>query len=158
MSTHDTYKYQIEVQRGKIMAGKGKIDNLVKAEDLTTDELRNRAKKAGKASGKARRDKREQKQIILDVLSMPLKEGSVEEITSLVAAKGANLSINQAIVIAQVQKALKGDTKAAEYLRDTAGQKPTDKVQLNAGVNIDDTINRIDTYLKGREKHETGIS
>ena len=64
------------------MARKGNIDNLVKAEDLTSDELRNRAKKGGKASGKARRDKRDQKQIILEVLSMPLEEGSVEKITS----------------------------------------------------------------------------
>ena len=140
------------------MARKGNIDNLVKAEDLTSDELRNRAKKGGKASGKARRDKREQKQIILEVLSMPLEEGSVEKITSLAAAEGANLSINQAIVIQQVKKALNGDTKAAEYLRDTAGQKPSDKVQLDAGVNIDDTINRIDSYLKGRAKHEERIS
>lgn len=140
------------------MAGKGNVDNLVKAEDLTSDELRNRAKKGGKASGKARRDKRDQKQIILEVLSMPLEDGSVEKITSLAAAEGANLSINQAIVIQQVKKALNGDTKAAEYLRDTAGQKPSDKVQLETGVNIDDTINRIESYLKGRAKHEEGIS
>ena len=140
------------------MAGKGKIENLIKAEDLTSDELRNRAKKGGKASGQKRRDKREQKQIILDVLSMPLKEGSVDEITSLATAEGANLSINQAIVIQQVKKALNGDTKAAEYLRDTAGQKPSDKVQLDTGVNIDDTINHIDKYLKGRSKNEKEIS
>ena len=140
------------------MAGKGNVDNLVKAEDLTSDELRNRAKKGGKASGKARRDKRDQKQIILEVMSMPLVDGSVEKITSLAADEGANLSINQAIVIQQVKKALNGDTKAAEYLRDTAGQKPSDKVQLDTGVNIDDTINRIDSYLKGRTKHEEGIS
>lgn len=140
------------------MAGKGNVDNLVKAEDLTSDELRNRAKKGGKASGKARRDKRDQKQIILEVLSMPLEDGNVEKITSLAAAEGANLSINQAIVIQQVKKALNGDTKAAEYLRDTAGQKPSDKVQLDTGVNIDDTIHRIDNYLKGRAKHEEGIS
>ena len=136
------------------MAGKGNIDNLVKAEDLTSDELRDRAKKGGKASGKARKDKREQKQIILDVLSMPISEGNIDDITSLAAAEGANLSINQAIVIQQVKRALKGDTKAAEYLRDTAGQKPSDKVQIDAGVNIDDTINRIDNYLKGRTKNE----
>ena len=140
------------------MAGKGNIKNLVKAEDLTSDELRNRAKKGGKASGKARRDKRDQKQIILDVLSMPLEEGGIEKITSLAAAEGANLSINQAIVVQQVKKALNGDTKAAEYLRDTAGQKPSDKVQLDTGANIDDTINRIDSYLKGRVKNAEGIS
>ena len=140
------------------MAKRGREENLLKADNLTSEELRERAKKGGKASGEARRDKREQKQIILDVLSMPMAEGSVEEITSLAAAEGANLSINQAIIIQQVKKALKGDTKAAEYLRDTAGQKPSDKVQIDASANIDETINRIDSYLKGRKKHEEGIS
>lgn len=140
------------------MAGKGRIENLIKAEDLTSEELRNRAQKGGKASGKARRDKREQKQIILDVLSMPMTDGNIDKIQSFADAEGANLSINQAIVIQQVKRALKGDTKAAEYLRDTAGQKPSDKVQLDTGVSVDDAINRIDTYLKERGKHEDGIS
>ena len=136
------------------MAGKGKIDNLKSLGKRTTEEQRMIAQKGGKASGKARKDKREQKQIIMDVLAMPLEEGSVEQITSLAAAEGANLSINQAIIIQQVKRALKGDTRAAEYLRDTSGQKPSDKVQIDAGVSIDDTIKHIDSYLKGKEKNE----
>jgi len=136
-----------------IMAGKGKIENLLKAEDLTSDQLRNRAQKGGKASGKARRDKREQKQIILEVLSMPLSEGSIEKITSLAAAEGANLSINQAIVISQVKKALGGDTKAAEYLRDTAGQKPTESVKMES-VNIDETVKNVQAYMEGKKRNE----
>ncbi len=132
--------------------------NLIPMNKRTENEQREIAKKGGKASGRSRKDKREQKQIILDVLSMPISEGNIDDITSLAAAEGANLSINQAIVIQQVKRALKGDTKAAEYLRDTAGQKPSDKVQIDAGVNIDDTINRIDNYLKGRKKNEEGIS
>lgn len=136
------------------MAGKGKIDNLKSLGKRTTEEQRMIAQKGGKASVKARKDKREQKQIIMDVLAMPLEDGSVEQITSLAAAEGANLSINQAIVIQQVKRALKGDTRAAEYLRDTSGQKPSDKVQIDAGVSIDDTIKHIDSYLKGKEKNE----
>ena len=136
------------------MAGKGKIDNLKSLGKRTTEEQRMIAQKGGKASGKARKDKREQKQIIMDVLAMPLEDGSVEQITSLAAAEGANLSINQAIIIQQVKRALKGDTRAAEYLRDTSGQKPSDKVQIDAGVSIDDTIKHIDSYLKGKEKNE----
>lgn len=132
--------------------------NLIPMNKRTESEQREIAKKGGKASGRSRRDKREQRDVILDIMSMPLEDGSVEKITSLAAAEGANLSINQAIVIQQVKRALNGDTKAAEYLRDTAGQKPSDKVQLDTGVNIDDTINRIDSYLKGRAKHEEGIS
>ena len=42
----------------------------------------------------------------------------IEEGTTLLEA--ANL--------AQVRRAMKGDTKAAEYIRDTLGEKPTDKI------------------------------
>ncbi len=132
--------------------------NLIPMNKRTESEQREIAKKGGKASGRSRRDKREQRDVILDIMSMPLEEGYMDKIQALAQAKGSNISVNAAIVIEQVKKALEGDTKAAEYLRDTAGWKPSDKVQLDTGVNIDDTINRIDNYLKGRAKHEEGIS
>ena len=40
----------------------------------------------------------------------------------------------EAIAMKQMEKALKGDTKAFEVLRDTAGQKPVEKVEQ---INID---------------------
>lgn len=134
------------------MAGKGKIDNLIKAEDLTSDELRNRARKGGKASGKARRDKREQRDVILDIMSLPLEEGDVENIQALAQAKGKNISVNTAIVLGQVKKAVKGDTKAAEYLRDTAGWKPTESVKVEA-VNVDESVKNVQAYMKGKKQN-----
>lgn len=109
-------------------------ENLLKAENLTSEELRDRARKGGIASGKARREKKAFKETLEILLSMSMENGeevSVEDITSFKGIDGKNISVQEAILIAQVQRAMKGDTKAAEYLRDTIGQKPTDKIETD---------------------------
>jgi len=119
-------------------------DNLLKAEELTSAELRDRAKKGGIASGKARREKKQFRETLEAILFMPMREGrsaSVDEIKNFAAIKGKNISVQEAILLSQVQKAMKGDTRAAEYVRDTIGQKPSDKLDLNADVDMELNIN-----------------
>jgi hypothetical protein len=42
-----------------------------------------------------------------------------------------------AITVALIEKALQGDTKAFEVIRDTIGQKPKENIDLNSGkINI----------------------
>lgn len=112
-------------------------DNLLKAEDLTSEELRKRATKGGIASGKARREKKAMKDTLETLLAMPLKEGTADDldtIKSVAALKGKNISVQEAIVLAQVQKALRGDTRAAEYIRDTSGNKAKIEVAVEGKV------------------------
>lgn len=77
------------------------------------------AKKGGIASGKARREKADLRKACEMLLEMDIKgkDGTIKS--------GA-----EAIALAQLQKALKGDAKAFEMLRDTSGQKPVDKVMV----------------------------
>lgn len=113
------------------------------------------AKKGGIASGKARREKKLLRETLDMLLSMPLKNGKladVDDIRSFAALKGKNISVQEAILIAQIQKAMKGDTKAAEYVRDTIGQKPVDNVIMGgevnnpfAGLSTDDLKKMIDS-------------
>ena len=136
------------------MAG---VDNLLKAEDLTSDELRSRAKKGGIASGKARREKKLFRETLETILSMSMKDGecvSVDDIKSFANIKGQNISVQEAIIIAQIQKAMKGDTRAAEYVRDSIGQKPSDKVQLEADVSMSDKMKEVEGYIKGKWSDE----
>lgn len=105
----------------------------------STDEARKRGRNGGIASGKARREKKMMRETLDILLSMPMKNGKfadVESIRSFAALKGKNISVQDAILIAQVQKAMKGDTKAAEYVRDTVGQKPVDSVDMNMNVPV----------------------
>lgn len=102
-------------------------------------------KKGGKASVEARRKKKDLRRAIEVLLETDIK-GKNGEVKS-----GA-----EAIAIAQFQKALKGDTRAFEVLRDTAGQKPVEKVEQ---VNIDgehiELVNELKAYFNesGTEEH-----
>lgn len=114
-------------------------DNLLKAEDLTSEELRERARKGGIASGKSRRDKKLMRETLSALLSMPLKDGQaidIEEIKNLAALKGKNISVQEAIMLAQIQKAMKGDTRAAEFVRDSSGNKPKDDVSMSVNLPV----------------------
>lgn len=114
-------------------------NNLKPQNTRTKEEQREIAKQGGKASGEARRKKRDLKLAIQVLLETDIK-GKNGEVKS-----GA-----EAIAIAQFQKALKGDTRAFEVLRDTSGQKPVEKVEQ---VNIDgeyiDRVNELKTYFNG---------
>lgn len=106
-----------------------KEDNLRPGEyKLSLEE----AKKGGIASGEARRKKKNMQEIAKYILSMSLQTGekhNIEEIQNLAEVKGKNLSVDEAILLKQVEKALKGDINSATFVRDTAGQKPVEQIQ-----------------------------
>lgn len=87
----------------------------------------------GIKSGESKRRKKEMREAVNILLDMPLKSGrifDVEEVKSLANLKGKNLTVEQAMLVVQVQKALRGDTNALLFLRDTSGQKPSDRVEV----------------------------
>ena len=65
------------------------------------------------------------------------EEYSMEEGTSLLEA--ANL--------AQIRRAMRGDTKAAEYIRDTLGEKPVDKIAAEVETITAEDRQRIERIL-----------
>ena len=92
---------------GEDVAGK---ENLVSLADRTTEEQRAIASAGGKASGEARRKRKTLKEELLLMLS----EGETQ----------------QSVTLALIEKAMSGDTKAFEVIRDTIGEKPVDKVMV----------------------------
>lgn len=106
---------------------------------MTPEERREAGRKGGIASGEAKRKKKYMKEVLDVVLDMPLKKGKhndVEDIRNFASLKGKNLNVQEAIMIAQIQKALKGDTNAVQFIRDTIGQKQIENINLSAGVPI----------------------
>lgn len=104
--------------------------DLIPMNQRTKEEQKKITRAGGRASGKARRKKRDMQKALNILLDMPLKRGKTQQIKSLADVRGKNITAEQAILLAQVQKALKGDTRAAVFIRDTAGCKPTDKVNI----------------------------
>ena len=98
-------------------------ENLVSLADRTTEEQRAIASAGGKASGEARRKRKTLKEELLLILS----EGETQ----------------QSVTLALIEKAMSGDTKAFEVIRDTIGEKPADKVQMKTEVNIADSAERL---------------
>ncbi len=110
--------------------------NLVRNEDRTPEQRRKNAVKAGKASAAKRRERKAMQEIARIVLDMPLEPGEVEEIEGLSFedCPDANLTLGQAAVLAVAKKAKRGDVQALVFLRDTAGEKPVDKVEVSSDV------------------------
>lgn len=105
----------------------------------TIEERRQLAKKAGKASGKARREKKAMRENLQTILAMTLKSGKLADIDSVqnfAALAGKNITVQDAILIKQTQKAMMGDTRAAEFVRDLSGNKPENTLNIDGKVPV----------------------
>lgn len=105
----------------------------------TTEERRQLAKKAGKASGKARREKKAMRENLQTILAMTLKSGKLADIDSVqnfAALAGKNITVQDAILIKQTQKAMMGDTRAAEFVRDLSGNKPENTLNIDGKIPV----------------------
>lgn len=106
-------------------------ENLVPMNKRSKNEARSLGAKGGIASGVSRRRKRDMQQALNAILDMPLKKGKLQQIRNLSEVKGKNITAEQAMLLAMVNKALKGNVQAATWVRDTAGCKPVDRVEID---------------------------
>ena len=88
------------------------------------------ASKAGKASGMARKKKKTMRAIYESLANQKVNGETVQKLQGTLMKVKKNLTVEESIVLAQVLMAQAGDTRAAEFLRDTAGEKPVEKVQI----------------------------
>lgn len=96
----------------------------------TKAEAKRRGRNGGIKSGEARRAKRDMRETFRDLLDLPLKEGDLEKVTALAGANKKNVTVGEAIALIMANKAIRGDVRAAEFVRDTSGQKPGTQVQV----------------------------
>lgn len=96
--------------------------NLIPLNERTKEEQRRIATEGGKASVKARRDKK----MLKDCLEILLERAEKVEIDG----KTLKLTGAELIALTAYQKAAGGDIRAMEFVRDTAGQKPVEKVMI----------------------------
>lgn len=119
------------------MAGE---DNLIPMSERSKDEVREIAAKGGRNSGKVRRERKAMRESLEIILGLALEDDKeacdIDELKSYASLKGKNITVEQAMIIAQVKKALKGDTQAFTTLRDTSGQAPNQKVDITGAVPV----------------------
>lgn len=97
-------------------------------------------RKGGLASVKAKKERKTMRECLTTLLELKASEDSKELIKKTLDNKNIDTTeeiTNQlAICLALINKAINGDTKAYEVIRDTIGEKPTDKLQHNGTEDI----------------------
>lgn len=106
----------------------GPVPEAFKDHLFTSDQDREKARingaKGGQTFARNLRMRRTMAETLEILLSMPLDPGpsqSVDTLTNLREAKASNPPSGEMIVLAQVAKAMKGDTRAAEFILTTLG-------------------------------------
>lgn len=108
-------------------------ENLKKI-NLSHEEATKNGKKGGEASGRARRKKKQMKDMLEYILQLDVKDNDLRAEMKNMGIADEQMTINALTCYAMVRKAVEGDTKAAEFIATMTGQKPQDKVDLNATV------------------------
>lgn len=86
------------------------------------EEARERGKRGGIASGKARKKKKEFRDVFQALLDGKEAYGADEK----------KITGTEALAMSVFRQALKGDLRAFEIIRDTVGQKPAERVEVAA--------------------------
>jgi hypothetical protein len=109
------------------LLGKANVQNL---RVPSSEEAREIGRKGGIASGEARQKRKALKEELLLLLA----EGDTQK----------------SVTLALIEKAMGGDTKAFEVIRDTIGEKPVEKVVISE---IDtDVIDEVERMVNDDEK------
>lgn len=111
-----------------------------KLRKITSEEARE-MQRIGAQKVKERNASRKQMKFTIDtLLSKSLKKGELctaDDVMSLAEMDGKNIDVQTAIMIAVVQRALMGDMTAVQFLRDTVGEKPSDKIELDSSLTVE---------------------
>ena len=112
---------------------KNKNDNLTLGTKFTAETAREKGAKGGKAAAVAKRRRKAFKDVFNTLLSGQLSPDLAAALNEKISALGIDtteFTVNDYAAIAQVIKAIGGDTKAFEVIRDTVGEKPVDKAEV----------------------------
>ena len=86
-------------------------------------------RKDGQASGVAKRRKKAMKAVVSAVLDMPITSKELQQKMKLLGVPEGESTYQMAVVVAMLNQAMKGNVKASYFLRDTAGESPSDQIR-----------------------------
>ena len=95
---------------------------LVSLADRTNNERTTIAEQGGIASGFARREKKQMRQMLMAALLLPTEDGKNKK---------------EALAIALINRALTGDTRAFETIMKFIGEMPTEREQTETDEDIE---------------------
>ncbi len=128
---------------------KGRPENLI---PLTVNDERAREirSKGGKARVQKLHERKKMREDLGNLLKITLRRGDIvdpDDIMNMEEAEDLNIPVQTAIHLAMIKRALMGDVQAAQYIRDTVGEKPTDKVEMDQSLTIESWAKSHDVKL-----------
>lgn len=105
-----------------------KTENLIPTNKRTKAEASEIGRKGGIASGKSRAKKATMRARLKALLSLQIgKDIKLEDVPGVqeLLNDGQDIDAMDAILLTQIVSAIAGSTRAAEFVRDTIGEKPT---------------------------------
>lgn len=115
-------------------------DNLRPLNSLSPEEHISISAKGGRNKGKNYKERKLLKEQLLCLL---------ESFSQNEEGEKENITIQNKICLALISKALNGNVKAFEVIRDTIGEKPTDKQEVNGTLTLPPTcINVLPVRIK----------
>ena len=110
-------------------------ENLTPNEKRTPSERRENARKAGVASGEARRKKKSMKQAMNLLLSLPVSDENMAKLKQL-GIDSDNADNQMLIMVSMMQRAIKGNVTAAQFIANITGSTAMTEAE-RAKINLD---------------------
>ena len=107
----------------------GRVENL---KPPTAEEAREKGAKGGRASVEARRRKKTMREVYESLRTLEVVPSHTEALQEMLQEKLPTVTVDEAIMLAMIVKAERGDVQAAQFIRDTAGEKPTDVIGMDS--------------------------
>ena len=131
------------------------IDNLIPFNQRTEEQQREIAKMGGKASGEARKKKRDMREVSKAILEHAMNDEQIDEVLgSSKDLLDGDKSVMAVLTARMVQEAGKGSYKHYETLRDTAGFKPKDEIGISADIMTDadrELVEKVNRRLEAKK-------
>lgn len=118
--------------------------NLIRNEDLTPEQRRENARKAGIASGKARKKRKAMKEQMEMLLTLPVKSSKTKEVLKKIGIKSTEMNNQMALIVALYQTALKGGKNSV-----TAFNTIMEMTEEKEKATGKETLEKLDEVLKG---------
>lgn len=116
-------------------------------------------RKGQQAQAEQRRRKTALRDILDTILALDCDTSTLtddeltEKVQQLAREQGRSVSLYEAIALSQIRRAIDGDTKAATFVRDSAGDKPVDCSEIST----DEVMTSADRELLANISKRLGI-
>lgn len=134
------------------------LNNLIPITSATASDL---GRKGGYNKAKNERKRKTLKELAQAIIGSKYPEEKIAELREAAPyldLEDDDITVGAAMLLCQIDKAIKDkDTKAFEIVRDTAGEKPVDKVETTAAIGVGqdmDKIKKMRSMLRGDKKSD----